>query len=69
MSEVYTVNTLADHWACSPDVIYDLLRSQKLKGFKLGSSWRISQTAVSEYEEAPVPTKERVPVRNKLKIV
>lgn len=46
----YTVDRLALRWCCSPDVIYDLLRKQKLKGFKLGSSWRISAANVELFE-------------------
>ena len=48
--DIFTVETLADHWMCSPDVIYDLLRKRKLKGFKVGSAWRISCRAVTEFE-------------------
>lgn len=46
----FTVDSLAAHWSCSADVIYDLLRKKQLKGFKLGSSWRISAKEVDRFE-------------------
>ena len=46
----FTVETLAERWCCSTDVIYDLLRKRKLKGFKLGSAWRISTREVDRFE-------------------
>lgn len=46
----FTVETLAQRWCCSSDIIYDLLRTRKLKGFKVGSSWRISPEAVDHFE-------------------
>lgn len=47
---VYTVADLAQRWQCSHDIIYDLLRQGKLKAFKLGSAYRISAEAVSDFE-------------------
>lgn len=49
-NEVHTVDTLARRWLCSPDVIYDLLRTRKLKAFKVGSAWRITAQAVEDFE-------------------
>lgn len=64
--EYYTVPELAARWRCSSDVVYDLLRRGKLQGFKLGSSWRITDEARIQYEQTPVraaaPTVRRVPV-------
>lgn len=64
--EYYTVPELAARWRCSADVVYDLLRRGKLQGFKLGSSWRITDEARIQYEQTPVraaaPTVRRVPV-------
>ena len=42
MSRYYTPRTLAQTWDCSPDVVYDLLRTGKLKGFRVGRHWRVS---------------------------
>ena len=58
----YTIKELAALWRCSTDVIYDLLRSGKLHGFKIGGGWRISDEARREYEQTPV-TVERKPRR------
>lgn len=64
--EYFTVPELAARWRCSADVVYDLLRRGKLQGFKLGSSWRITDEARIQYEQTPVraeaPTVRRVPV-------
>ena len=55
----YTVTTLAMHWDCSPDEVYRLLRTRRLKGFKLGSAWRITKEAVKEYEGMDFPEPNR----------
>lgn len=47
---VFTVVDLAKRWHCSVDVIYDMLRTGLLRGFKIGTSWRISAKAVDEFE-------------------
>ena len=49
----YTPQTLAEKWGCSKDIVYDLLRTGKLQGFKLGRDWRISDEARLAYENAP----------------
>ena len=51
---VYTVEELAKRWRCSRDVIYDMLRQKKLKGFKLGSSYRISAAEVDRHERGEI---------------
>lgn len=47
---VYTIADLAGIWRCSRDVIYDLLLSGKLKGFKVGRNWRITHEERLNYE-------------------
>jgi excisionase family DNA binding protein len=47
----FTVNTLAEHWACSPDIVYDMIRQKKIKAFKLGRVIRISAEEVARYEK------------------
>ena len=49
-ADVFTVDELAARWKCSRDVIYDMLRSKKLRGFRLGSSYRIGAVEVERYE-------------------
>ena len=46
----YTVDTLAQRWACSRDVIYDMIRQRKIKAFKVGRVLRISAEEVARYE-------------------
>ena len=47
----YTVLELSELWRCSADIVYDLLRRKELTGFKVGSAWRISETARVEFEK------------------
>lgn len=62
---IYTIADLAKLWKCSKDVIYDMLLSGRLKGFKVGRQWRISYEARMNYEhnseaehERPCPSPE-----------
>ena len=59
----YTPKTLAAHWGCSPDIVYDLLRSGKLHGFRLGRSWRVTEEAREAYETSTGPAERDTPVR------
>ena len=66
----YTPQTLAQLWVCSKDVVYDLLRSGKLRGFRLGRDWRISDAARLQYEKlAEPPRKVRVPAGTGMRVV
>ncbi len=47
----YTVKELAEHWRCPCSVIYNLIKTGKLRAFKLGVSYRISEQAVSKCEK------------------
>lgn len=49
-NEYFTVASLAEHWGCSTETVYSLLKSGKLRGFKLGKDWRITDEARIEYE-------------------
>lgn len=64
----YTIKELAETWRCSTDVIYDLLRSGKLHGFKVGGGWRISDEARREFEQTPVAVARKAKRRTVLKI-
>lgn len=67
--KAFTVTTLASYWDCSVDEVYRLLRSKKLKGFKIGSAWRINPTAVKEYEDSfHEPTLQHMPVMRRFSI-
>lgn len=47
----FTPASLAKRWGCCIDIIYDLLKSGKLRGFKLGKDWRIPDDAREAYEK------------------
>lgn len=46
---------VAERWGCSSTLIYDLLASGALRGFRLGKLWRIPAAAVEEYESGSPP--------------
>ena len=48
--QVFTPADLAARWNCSLDVVYDLLRSGRLRGFHVGSQWRITDRHVERFE-------------------
>lgn len=50
-ANAFTIKTLAEHWVCSPDVIYDIIREGKLKAFHVGTALRISAEEVERYEK------------------
>ncbi|WP_157784784.1 helix-turn-helix domain-containing protein [Sphingobium xenophagum] len=48
---VFSVATLAEHWACGTDTIYSLIRSGDLRAFKLGGKLlRIRADEVERFE-------------------
>ena len=47
--------TLAERWGCSTTLVYDLLASGALRGWRVGKLWRISASAVEEYENGSPP--------------
>ena len=65
----YTPATLADRWGCKVCTVYDLLRTGKLKGFKLGKDWRITEEARAAFEEAGGADSERKPGRRKTAVL
>ena len=46
----YTVESLAARWQCSRDVVYDMIRTKRIKAFKVGRMLRISAEEVARYE-------------------
>lgn len=50
MSDIFTARTLARHWQCTPQTVYNLRARGKLIGFKLGRLWRITSQEVEAYE-------------------
>ena len=51
MSVAYTVASLAEHWACSEDMIYKMIRNEEIKVFHIGTHLRISADEVARYED------------------
>lgn len=47
--EILTTDEVMDYLFIGRNTIYDLLRSGKIKGFKIGSCWKIPRKALEEY--------------------
>lgn len=56
----YSAAELAQRWGVSLGHVYNMLRSRKLLGFKVGKDWRISADEVDRIEGRAVS----VPVGN-----
>lgn len=50
-SQVYTPADLAVRWNCSLDVVYDLLRSGRLRGFHVGQPVAYHRSSSREVRE------------------
>lgn len=48
--KAYTYQTLAERWACSPDLLYAMVRRGELKVFHIGKATRISAEEVRRIE-------------------
>ena len=55
--EIYTINELSEHLRVHRATIYRLLRQGRLPGFRVGSDWRFSRSAIEQWErlQALVP--------------
>lgn len=49
-ARLWTVEELAERWHCNKDTVCRLLVSGKLKGFKPGKNWLVTEEAVARYE-------------------
>lgn len=47
--EILTTDEVMEYLLIGRNTLYELLRSGKIKAFKIGSSWKISKKAVDEY--------------------
>lgn len=47
---VLTVSEIADRWRCSMDSVYRMIKSGKLKAFRVGQDFRIKEAEVIRYE-------------------
>lgn len=50
-SIVHSVAGLADYWMCEPETVRHLIRTGKLKAFRVGKELRVTDKALREYEE------------------
>lgn len=50
-SEVLTLQEFAEELKISYTKAYNLLNEGEVKGFKIGSIWRVSRKAINEYVE------------------
>lgn len=50
-NEILTVDDVCDWLSTSKNIIYELLRSNEIKGFKITRVWKISRISVEEYIE------------------
>ena len=49
MDKVFTIEQAAEYLAVHPNKVRDLLRKGELKGFKVGSLWRVTEGALNEF--------------------
>lgn len=49
-SVTYSVAELAQHWKVNDPTIYKMIKSGKLKAFRVGVGYRITDKAVREFE-------------------
>ena len=47
--EILTSDEVMDYLLIGRNTLYELLRKGKIKGFKIGSCWKIPRAAVDEY--------------------
>lgn len=57
-SEVLTLQEFAEELKISYTKAYNLLNEGEIKGFKIGSIWRISRKAIDEYVQCMSGFKE-----------
>jgi len=53
MDALYTVPDVAKRWGVCTQAVYKLLRTGRLRGFKAGKEWRVTEEALREYELPP----------------
>lgn len=54
MDKPFTPATLAERWGCSPDAVYDLIRSGKLPAFRVGAKLLRIQATEKIYSKPSV---------------
>ena len=51
MPTVFTIDELATRWRVSYGLVYKMLTSGTLKGFRIGSTWRVPASVVEAFEK------------------
>ena len=51
MPTVFTIDELADRWKVAYGTIYRMLSEGTLKGFRIGSTWRVPASVVEAFEK------------------
>jgi excisionase family DNA binding protein len=49
MEKIYSVKELTDYLKLSEKTVLQLLKADKLKGFKAGREWRVTQTELNKF--------------------
>jgi excisionase family DNA binding protein len=67
--EILTISELSTHLRVHPTTIYRLLREGRIPGFRVGSAWRFSRSAIESWERLQVTpiTDDEDPSRHKTK--
>jgi excisionase family DNA binding protein len=50
--EILTIGELSAHLRVHPTTIYRLLREGRIPGFRVGSAWRFSRSAIENWERS-----------------
>lgn len=53
--DILTIAELSRHLRVHPTTIYRLLRQGLIPGFRVGSAWRFSRSAIEKWEHAQGP--------------
>lgn len=54
--KLYTVNDIAERWGITTKTVTQMLRAGKLRAFRAGREWRVTQEALDAYERGERPT-------------
>lgn len=56
----FTAQEIANRWGVGYPTVLSLLRDGRLQGFRAGREWRVTDTALREYEDRPaVPRRKQ----------
>lgn len=57
MAEIYTPDEIAEKLKISEQTVRRYLREKKIKGFKLGNSWRVKEKDLLEFIDGQIASK------------